>query len=477
VQDSITYLFQAQLLARGQLWADAPLLPDFFEQEFLIVDNGRWFGQYTPGFPLLLAAGVWLGQPWLVNPILATMTLILLALLGKALYRRSTGLIALALACASPFLLFMSGSFMAHPAELFWVTAFMLSWTMALQQEKRRWPLLAGVALGMLLLTRQVTAVATALPFLGVMVVGEWLKKKAWWALAKKTAWLLVTAVPLVILLLLTQNALTGSPFRDPRLVARPFDRIGFGLDIGENPNAFRLDQIEDALVVDWYFDPGQPARGHTPARGIYNTEQNWHWLEVELFGWLPIFTLAFVWLVFLGGRPSSADFALLAAFGGTVLAYVFYWSDGIMYGPRYYYGALPALLLLTVRGIQQAAEWLGGAGKTAVALLVGLLIAGNLFLNMPRAVYKHRAYNFISGQEQAQVEEAVSGPAIVFVEQNPLNWWEYGRFFSGNTPWLDGPIIYARDLGAAQNAHLRAQFPDRQAYCWRAEGEVASCE
>ena len=69
------------------------------------------------------------------------------------------------------------------------------------------------------------------------------------------------------------------------------------------------------------------------------------------------------------------------------------------MYGPRYYYGALPALLLLTARGIQRAAEWLGGEGKTAMALLVGLLIAGNLILNTPRVVEKHRGYNFISSQ------------------------------------------------------------------------------
>ena len=37
VQDSLTYLFQAQTLAAGKLWAPAPPLPDFFAQEFLLV--------------------------------------------------------------------------------------------------------------------------------------------------------------------------------------------------------------------------------------------------------------------------------------------------------------------------------------------------------------------------------------------------------------------------------------------------------
>ena len=44
-------------------------------------------------------------------------------------------------------------------------------------------------------------------------------------------------------------------------------------------------------------------------------------------------------------------------------------------------------------------------------------------------------------------------------------NWWEYGRYFSSNTSWLDGPVIYARDLGAEENARLLARYPDFAAY------------
>jgi hypothetical protein len=89
VQDSITYLFQAQLLAKGKLWANVPAMPDFFAQEFLTVRNGRWSGQYPPGFPAVLAAGVLLGQPWLVNPILAALTMILLTLFTAVPLRSS----------------------------------------------------------------------------------------------------------------------------------------------------------------------------------------------------------------------------------------------------------------------------------------------------------------------------------------------------------------------------------------------------
>ena len=58
--------------------------------------------------------------------------------------------------------------------------------------------------------------------------------------------------------------------------------------------------------------------------------------------------------------------------------------------------------------------------------------------------------------------------PALVFVAAAKADWWEYGAFFNGNTPWLDGSIIYARDLGADENRRLQAEFPSRAAYLWR---------
>ena len=118
----VAYLCQAQTLARGRLWAPAPAEPTFFEQEFLLVRDGRWFGKYPPGYPLVLALGVLAGKPWLVNPILAALTVLLLYLLRQGLYGRATGQVAILLMLTSPLFLFMSSSMMAHTAELFWTT-------------------------------------------------------------------------------------------------------------------------------------------------------------------------------------------------------------------------------------------------------------------------------------------------------------------------------------------------------------------
>ena len=44
----------------------------------------------------------------------------------------------------------------------------------------------------------------------------------------------------------------------------------------------------------------------------------------------------------------------IVAVSGG----YVAYWASGIAYGPRYFYAALPALVILTARGATALAAY-----------------------------------------------------------------------------------------------------------------------
>lgn len=469
VQDSITLLFQAETLARGSVWAPAPPIPESFIQEFLMVQNGKWFGQYAPGFPAVLTIGVWLGQPWVINPLLAALAVALLYTFGRLLFNRRVGLISAVLAACSPFFLFLSSSMMMHPAELFWTLLFWVSAVLAFQDPfAHRRALLAGLALGMLFLTRSVTAVFIAAPFIILWII-TYRPRPAWKALVFQGGLILAGALPFLLLLLGTQYAITGSPWQDPRLIGRPFDKPGFGDDVGERQNAFDLVQTEYGTAVSWYFDPAQPPRGHTPARGLYNTLENWQALSRHLFGWLPLLTFSFFWLAFFS-RRSKANWLLLAVLAVTVGFYVAYWSNGIMYGPRYYYAALPVLLLLTARGIQLVISSKAWASKVIGILFLLVLLAGSWLFYWPGALQNAQGYNFISREERQIIEANVMTPALIFVPASSLNWWEYGRFFSANTPWLDGPIVYARDLGPGENGRLRSYFVYRHTYLWHPE-------
>jgi hypothetical protein len=86
----------------------------------------------------------------------------------------------------------------------------------------------------------------------------------------------------------------------------------------------------------------------------------------------------------------------------------------------------------------------------------------------LPGRLAAYRDYNFVDPGVRAEVESMIDLPALVFVTAGATDWWEYGAFFSGNTPWLDGLIVYARDLGPAENARLAQEFPGRAVFLLR---------
>ena len=482
VQDSVTYLFQAETLARGKIWSPAPTLPEFFEQEFLLVQDGRWFGKYPPGYPAVLALGVLLKATWLINPLLATLTVPLLYQLGRCLYNGRIGLLAAVLLTFSPFFLFMSGSQMAHAAELFWLTLFMVCWHRLMKGAKpehraalRRHrgaqsfylALLAGMAAGMAILTRQLTAVAIVAPFFLLTTWQSPLPRRH--KLEKCLIWL-AGLLPLVALLFAHQWAVTGDPLQDPRLLFWSYDKLGFGDDVGEPSNLLEITVLDDEAVyaITWRTDPSQPPRGHTPQRGLYNILRNWESLQVELFGWLPLLTFSFLWLAFLLKRPASADWLLLLTLLTLLTAEDFYWHPGLMYGPRYLYGSLGILVLLTARGAQALAQWLKGRlGWWLTAVTLTLLILGNIFIGLPERTRNYRGFNFVAGDKLAEVEASLPAdePALILVTPLTGSWSEYGELFVGNTPWLDGRFIFARDLGDAANRTLQALYPEHTPY------------
>jgi hypothetical protein len=68
ISDEVAYLFQAGALAAGRLTQPTGPIPEAFDDPHLIW-HGQWFGIMNPDGPLLLAAGVQTGVPWLVNPL------------------------------------------------------------------------------------------------------------------------------------------------------------------------------------------------------------------------------------------------------------------------------------------------------------------------------------------------------------------------------------------------------------------------
>ncbi len=421
LEDEVAYLFQAKTMALGRLTVPTPTQPSAFWTPFVLDHEGKRFGKYPPGWPGVLAAGVLAGVPWLVNPLLAAFALYLVYRLGQTLYDERTGLLAAALGLTSPLFLVLSGSFLSHLASLVWLLAFSL-WFLWTAQGRSRWYALgAGLALGMAFLTRSLTAMAYAVPFVVYSAVQVARRRQPHWP-----AYLLValSAGAVAVLLPAYQWAVTGNPWLNPYLLWWPYDRLGFGPGRGAMPG------------------------GHSPALAWINLKQDMSRTATDLLGWPA---LSWVPLILgLALRPRRArDWALLAPFACLVIAYLFYWigSPERLWGPRYYFEGFGGLWLLSAVGLLKVWDWAKGQKQVwlrpALAGVLVVLVAANLALNLPSRMGEAHGFYGISRSQLEPIAAANLHHALVIVYAE--RWLEYGALLAGMSPLLDDVVIYAR--------------------------------
>ena len=437
--DSIAQVFHGKIFAEGMLAAPSPAHREFFDlinsrDQTTMINNGKWYSQFPPGHSFLLMLGILINVPWIINPLLGSLTIVLLYFLGVELYGETIGRLSAVLGALSPFIFFMSSEFMNHASALFFFTAFMLFFVKTVRTGKIIHAIVAGAALGMILNIRPLTAFALAIPFCGY---GAFLLVRRF-----RELWAPLLAIVLTALvfagILFGFNALTnGDPFL-----------FGYEVLYGAKHNPG--------------FGNGPWGEPHTPLKGLHQTLNDLNGLNKFLFEW-PVPSLIFVFLLFASMTKNKWDYLLLAAFLSLAAAYFFYWFQEWRFGPRFLYESSAALILLTARGIQRVPHLLRDVGglsvsvrKVRAATLAFIAVCAVVAFvgNIPALIHQ---YGNDFGNVNAEVLKAVEGRgirrAIVFVQSN------YGSVFTANSPRLDGEIIYARDLGE-KNYLLMKEFP-----------------
>lgn len=461
-EDEVAYVFQAKVFAQNRLSVLTPDNAQAFWTPFVVDYDGRRFGKYAPGWPLLLSLGYRLNAPWLVNTLLGSLSLALIAWLGTCCYRLSTGLAAAALGLVTPGFLFLSASLLSHAASLFWTTIALVALCGLVQQPvkagqplllcgyRRIYPMIVGLALGFVFLTRPFAGLGIGLAvgvFLGVVLLRGEIRWTGLWGV-------LLGGLSVAALLPLYWWIITGDPTFNAYTLVWSYDRIGFGPDIG-------------------------PA-GYTPADAVFiNTRLKLLTLATGLFGWPGWSSLIFLPVPFLAGRANRWDGLLLGTILSMILVHAFYWAFGGTDGgfPRYYYDALPALLLLTARGLQiciQIFNRISIMGTQSGWLPVGLVLlftAYNLVFNLPSLLTAQKGKYNITAAPLKVVEQAnLAEPALILV-QDVDSWHDFAAPFAANCPTLGGPVVYAIAGGPAFNQRLRTQFEQR--VCWELEGNI----
>jgi hypothetical protein len=446
LQDEVVYLHQARMLAAGTLSIPAPAVSGAFDFYLMDTKDGRWFATPPVGWPAVLAVGVFAGVPWLVNPVLGGIGVVLAGLLVRELYDRRIASLVVIILCASPWFLFINMSYMTHSLTLVCGLLAALGLLRASGKRALIWAVAGGAALGYLSLIRPLEGVilGTLLALRGIGLGGPRLRLAP--LVAFSTATVLVGSIVFPF-----NHALAGSPTKFP--INDYLDRT-----FGPNVNALGFGP---GRGMGWGLDPYP---GHSSVEAVINTNLNLFSLNRELTGWGTgsILLLAFGVLTLRG----TSDRLMLATILAVVAVHAFYWySGGPDFGARYWYLILIPCLVLTVRALDRLAERIhpsDHAGQRVWAA-VGVLVAVSLMTFVPwRAIDKYHHYlGMRPDVPSLMASHGVVDGALVLIRGK-----EHPDYTSAATfnplDWNSDQTLYAFDRSAETTAALLRAYPSR---------------
>lgn len=446
LDDGVASLFQARLFARGEIVTGLAPARDFFWQIFVLDDsNGlpHRCGMYPPGWPALLVPGVWLGMPWIINPILGGALAVAAAMLAAEMFNRTTGRITALLTLMSPYAAVLSATFLSHIATALLCT--LCAWSVFRLVRTGTWHYgaVAGLTWGWAFLCRPLTAlvVGTVIALIPLFSFKQALK--AWRAVA---------------LALLLAGAAGGIQAGFQKVTTGDASTPGHVLGMGRR-GKFGF------VKLDW-------ARTHTPRLGMEHTLDRLRFLNDRLTGWpVGVFVLAAIPLFCRSARWRDAW--LLLPVIALAFVYAFYWYYEILFPARYLEAGTPLVLVLAGRGLQIIFEKSPSAKYPAAAVLACLLFAlitvpadylsafepdhGDVEPNLMRTLKKHSVEN-----------------AVVFydaVDRDPIYDHAFNDYYATaflhNDIDLKGDVIFARNL-RGRNVELFVLYPGRRYYLYR---------
>ncbi len=451
IDDELVYRQQADLLADGRLTENT--VPPWGWEVFTIwvktADGFGATGKYLFGEPLIQIVGTWFGLPALLHLLLAPLALWAWYRVVEADAGRRVAFWATVLIAVSPMFILTNALALSHTTTLTCLILAGLGYQWACRQRPVAGALLCGTALGFGLTVRPQVVVPMGM-VIGLTALYRLVRCRHWLA----TGALIASGSFWLLLIMLYNRALSGSPFKLPWYLFLPIERFGFGHTGGVDFVYTPWGAIENLLVVAVRF--------------------NGWWL-----GWPLSLGLILAW--WLLGRPrQGADLWLLGG-AAIVLLNVPYYSPGVSdTGPVYYFELLLPAAILGGHAITRALErW---PRAVTAMLLVHFALGTSSFLweNVARL---DRLVTTIHGPTDA-VFEQIEPPALLIHENDwsesmRFGWvWSFPkRFRSDGDPVVTFPRGPGRFLPA-----LLERFKGRECWYYRqlppaGQGQLLRCE
>lgn len=432
--DEALALFQSKAFAAGRLTGQFPpdlffhLIPGQYQEKWLIASEttGAVASIYWPGFALLLVPFNLIGAPWACNPLLASLSLVLMAKVAIRLTGTpQAGGWAMLFALGSPGFTAMALSYFSMTAHL--LLNLLFAWLL-LERSFRRLILAGVVGSFALVQSNPVPHMLFALPWI------VWLAHRA--DGRRSVLALAAGYAPLCVLLGLGWwiflRELRGQSF----VVPYPSDA---------NP-------LHRAANLLWYLHIQlriifELPDGLTISRRLAEQVKLWSWAVPGL----PLLALAGWWL---GRRIMEANLFALSLLS-TLLGYLLVsFGQGWGWGARYVHSAWSALPILAAVAMVSIRDTEGGArlrGYVARAAVLSLVLGTALrFTQIHQFMEDHLAVRppFEKGVRQ-----------IVFITPD---WDYYTQDFVQNDPFLRDPVIFMMSRGPKGDYEevIRKHFP-----------------
>lgn len=421
-------LFQSRVFAAGRLTGRFPpellyrLIPSWYQWHWLIASEttGEVVSLYWPGFALLLVPFQWLGIPWLCNPLLAALSVILMAKLAARLSddRRAAGW-AVLLALGSPGLMGMALSYFSMTAHLFLNLLYV--WLL-LQRTPHRLAAAGLVGSFALVQSNPVPHLLFALP---------WIVSVARSPLGRRNlAVLLAGYAPLTLVLglgwWLFLRHLQGS--------------VPMALYPADSDLTHRIGNLIWYLFLEFRNVFG--ASDAALINRLLEQARLWSWAVPGLV----ILALAGWWLARDVREARLLGYSLVT----TVLGYLpVVFDQGSGWGARYVHpawGAIPVLAALALVRIGHS------DGERLAAFTARAGVYSLVFANALRLLQIHL---FMEDQLSLRPPFEKGVRQIVFIVPNP---GEYAQDFLQNDPFLRDPVIFMMSRGRAADATLITQ-------------------
>lgn len=450
--DETSYWFAAELLASFRLWVPSPPMKLFFDNAFLLND-GKMYSQYFLGWPFLLAWGVKLGVPWLVNPALSGATAIGMFLLARRWWGSGWGRVAVVLYLVSPLTMVGAATMMSHTAAIFALT-WLLYWVERLQDSARPGAsALVAFLFCLAFWTRPAVGLGLGAPLLVLWLLRAWRMPGAerW----KHALAFVFVALPLGALFLLANQEMNGSPWQTGYHAAARYAEAN-----GYRFVSFGPSQVKRDAFLYFFTDTSWVLAAGRLVLALFR-------LSLDSFGW----PLGFVFVFLARGTPARWLFAASVSF---CIAHLPVADPGVdTFGPVHYSELMLPLVLLSTGGLRTFWQWAvrWEMGAVVPATVVGLVCVCATMYLPPRIITLRKLVADILRPREA-VEREVPENSVVFVPpgfappctSSPANHFVFFR--KNNSPDRDDAILWVNHITVERDRQFLQQvYPARSGF------------